>query len=64
MNMTCSSCKFWKATSYIDGECRKSAPVHVALGLHGDAPGLWPNTNHDDWCGDFEKEGKNEPKSA
>lgn len=53
MNNACSVCKFWKEL-YTEkepvGECRKTTPSRSETGK-----GVWPKTNDNDWCGEYEE---------
>lgn len=41
---TCSSCRWWDASSKAWGKCRFSPPVL------SETAGAWPETTSDDWC--------------
>jgi hypothetical protein len=57
----CATCRFWATDDYPQqegevqmGECRRRAPLLIALKPE-DAPfRVWPTTRDWDWCGDFE----------
>lgn len=59
----CWDCRFWSSDfrddapdadhSFSRGECRRHAPISGMVGL-GRFETLWPQTESDDWCGDFE----------
>ena len=53
--MTCENCRFWQSSkSSRRGDCRRYAPrPGTQVGTQG--PARWPRTNHDDWCGEFER---------
>ncbi len=58
---TCASCLFWENVPERDfGVCRRSRPYLTAVGNGSEgsstnAAGLWPATNHYDWCGEHRK---------
>jgi len=63
MNITtitkaCRDCTFWNPAEDEHGECRRHAPLtvsfHVDAELHFES--MFPATDAEDWCGDFEKE--------
>lgn len=53
----CDNCRWWSGSpDSADGECRRRSPhTHTQYGP-GYAPGVavWPETEWDNWCGDFE----------
>lgn len=61
LNMKCNKCRFWypnldyakadlKSRAYHEtGECHHRSPI---------ADHQWPKTNHWDWCGAFEEDGR------
>ena len=50
----CDGCKFWAEETLTKGtgDCRRRPPVLVATGS-GDINTAWPNTDGDEWCGEF-----------
>lgn len=60
--MTCDSCKYWDPSFEVAerGLCRCRSPR-----LNTDGSGIWPDTRHDDWCGEGEaKPPRNPEKEA
>ena len=57
-DVTCRDCKFWrlgKDPGVALGECKRHAPK-PKIKLAGKPYALvWPVTNHDDFCGEFEE---------
>ncbi len=62
--MKCQDCKFWCRFkgSKDKGECRKWSPEvladHFLLGVNVGFKTVWPRTDCDDWCGQFESKDK------
>ena len=61
---TCLNCRFWDAWPDAQvGYCRRYAPKPLPLVLVLDDDGsdraeaMWPITDADEWCGEFEKDG-------
>ncbi len=54
--MKCKDCKWWnKMKREIPmgiGACHRKAPQKTGIAVL--AGELWPQTNHYDWCGEFE----------
>ncbi len=53
---TCEKCRWWDIVQEKDGHCRRYAIkpyIPNPEGLCSDEA-LWPITQHDDWCGEFE----------
>ena len=58
--MTCSTCRHWaNAPDESTGGCRRYPPVpHVVPTVAEDGPSfgavsVWPETDGDDWCGEW-----------
>lgn len=55
--MQCRSCRFWTGQRSPAGECRRFPPV-LSTVEEGEvltsAQPVWPKTNDDDWCGEWE----------
>jgi hypothetical protein len=49
MGWRCDACKFWQEINPIIGECRRNAPVPSPKPMGA----WWPQTEGDDWCGDY-----------
>ena len=53
----CRSCRFWTGKDYTAGECRRFPPIESSI-FHGEimsaAQPVWPATNADDWCGEWQ----------
>jgi hypothetical protein len=53
----CRSCRFWTGRGAPAGECRRFPPIQSSI-LHGEvmsaAQPVWPATNADDWCGEWQ----------
>jgi hypothetical protein len=48
MKRACANCDFWDKNERVArGVCRRDPPK-------ADSAMLWPATNADDWCGEFE----------
>lgn len=54
MSDTCVNCRYWAGQRFARPvlpyemvECRRHAPAHAY------APTKWPQTQSDDWCGEF-----------
>ena len=66
-NESCRACRFWRP-GRVDargpdwGECRRMPPSLPAIEeeklVH---VGLWPHTQGDDWCGEWQAAGGPEP---
>lgn len=48
MSNTCDTCQYWDSQS--SGRCRRNAPSPSFV---REGVGIWPSTNHDDWCGEY-----------
>jgi hypothetical protein len=58
----CQWCRFWGASVQRDGadfrqfDCRRHAPIFHEIRDGGYIrQQSWPQTKHDDWCGDFDR---------
>lgn len=62
MEQRCELCRFWPWSRYpTQGDCRRRAPMvfQQPISWRGDEVTMgavrhWPQTDRDDWCGDFE----------
>ena len=53
-SLTCADCRFWEPEEGMpSGECRRRAPVAVAVEPEGWTG--WPRTAGVDWCGEGER---------
>jgi len=52
---TCSSCKYWKNTESIQGECRRQPPQAITFRVNEEIKyeARFPVTTSGDWCGEF-----------
>jgi len=58
----CKDCKWWDllAIGERSGECRKYAPKYLYCDIDKNSEpvasedGIWPFTDKNDWCGEFE----------
>lgn len=65
----CETCRWWdrKEPTHTYADCRRLPPRNtlgvsardlgshrVEITLHATAQASWPNTAHDDWCGEHE----------
>jgi hypothetical protein len=62
----CRSCRWWDGWPGDDaGFCRRHAPKPLPLIIVQDEAGddhaeaIWPITTHDDWCGEYQRDGGN-----
>lgn len=57
-NEVCRTCKFWNGDEFKpNGWCYRHAPLPVVAGqmeANGSMVALWPVTNSQDWCGEWE----------
>ena len=60
MVMNCETCRFWKLIGqresghYSVGKCRRHAPRPMEQGEPRDQGAWWPDTDSDDWCGEWQ----------
>jgi len=57
--MRCDECKWWESSVGEEGFCRRNAPIPMGVFdksafAHGEIRGMWPMSNADDWCGEFQ----------
>ncbi|WP_367874544.1 hypothetical protein [Luteolibacter sp. Populi] len=54
----CEECTFWNRLDGEHGECRRHAPQTVSFQVDDEVrfESMFPATDAEDWCGDFEKE--------
>ncbi len=71
MKENCETCRFWDGSSPDAtgwGMCRRNPPTHVSheiLDGGGIANvGFWPDTEDDDWCGEFQEKIELRPKAT
>jgi hypothetical protein len=66
MTMTCTSCRFWSEIASGRGACRRNAPRCLVepVMTPRDSTASWPQTWHDDWCGEYEAASRNQPPVA
>lgn len=58
----CKDCLYWDDRFGNDGKgiCRRNAPKHESVSVETDTTAryytvLWPLTNNDDWCAEFDR---------
>ena len=54
----CRNCLFWDGAGHYGVCCRHAPTLGIAQCLHETGATLFPATEMDDWCGDFEQKGK------
>lgn len=48
----CKNCDYWAHVgSY--GQCRRDPPKIISKSQPNDVTGYWPQTQNDEWCGEF-----------
>lgn len=57
MRGNCKDCEYW-GSGHADGmgTCRRRAPTPMGFSVQYNAPvesAYWPQTNRDDWCGEY-----------
>jgi hypothetical protein len=61
LDIKCQSCRYWTGKDTPVGECRRMPPISSSI-LHGKvmsaAQPIWPATNADDWCGEWQGAGR------
>lgn len=57
--LACESCRFWAAGD-MNGECRRRAPEIT----DEDGNGIWPVTEPDEWCGEYDECRPESPRGA
>lgn len=56
----CRNCKFWvRSERFSHGNCHLNPPVGSSPSQLDGQKGVWPRSNQNDWCGQFE-EGEHE----
>lgn len=65
MSAACGTCGYWQGTVRVSagdppiiGECRRRAPL-----APGPEQALWPSTQSEEWCGEYEAE-SDQPRCA
>lgn len=55
MQTYCASCTWWDKSDdeALDGKCRRRSPLDTG-GMMSNVETVWPSTNRDDWCGDYQ----------
>lgn len=55
LEQRCGNCACWRELSTLEGECRRRAPLPLALAVQpGTVTGcVWPRTGPDDWCAEW-----------
>lgn len=69
---TCKTCRFWllHEPQHIYGDCHRMPPLNtlsaharpvdydrVQVTITSERHAAWPNTNQDDWCGEWQMQG-------
>lgn len=54
---TCEQCRFWHHLVGLLGECRRHSPRAADANI-----GVWPTTDADAWCGEFESRHRPAPR--
>lgn len=54
MTACCATCRFWKQWKDLEsgGKCQARPPMVIAAAYLVET--RWPETRHDDWCGEYQ----------
>lgn len=58
---TCETCRYAAVGISAKDDhrlCRRRAPVVVSCGIDGVPYAIWPEVGEQDWCGEFERRGR------